>query len=110
MEHRLLPCHQDLRLPSVGAELTAGMSRPITSRSWAPEEEQDSIIVIQFFNYLNLPKSYPSLFFFGLLSPLWCSATFVNHYLLVLIDFKLIMFIKKYDFTNRDVGLLNCSL
>lgn len=41
MEHRLLPCHQDLRLPSVGAELTAGMSRPVTSRSWAPEEEQD---------------------------------------------------------------------
>lgn len=41
MEHRLLPYHQDLRLPSVGAELTAGMSRPVTSRSWAPEEEQD---------------------------------------------------------------------
>ena len=99
MRNRLLPCHQDMRLPSVGAELTAGMSRPVTSRSWAPEEEQDSIIVIQFFNYLNLPKSYPSLFFFGLLSPLWCSAISASYYLLVLIDFKVITYIKKYDFS-----------
>ena len=39
------PFQQSVRLPSVGAELTAGMSRPVTSRSWAPEGGKDTIII-----------------------------------------------------------------
>ena len=40
-------------------------------------------------NRLNLPQSRPSLFLFGLLSPLWCFSTLVNYYFEISFDLRI---------------------
>lgn len=40
-------------------------------------------------NFSNLPKYQPSLFHFGLVSPLWCFSALENYYLEVRFDLKM---------------------
>ena len=49
----------------------------------------------------------PSLFMFGKLLPIWCFATFVNHYFEAFFNLKLILHFVENNLNYRDIAPLD---
>ena len=58
---------------------------------------------------LNLLHPKPSLFLFGLLSPLWCFPTLVNYCFEAFFSLKVILHFRKNDFKYYDIAPLNSA-
>ena len=77
---------------------TAGEFKVATSQMAHLVNNWPNFLSSPFVIRLNLLHPQPSLFLFGLLSPLWCFSTLVNYYFEVSFDLKVILCI-----TNNDL-------
>ena len=59
---------------------------------------------------LNLIHPQPSLFLFGLLSPLWCFSTLINYYFGAFFQFESDFILRRNDLKCRDIAPLNNNI